>query len=135
VTRPPARLDRPEVGEDRARLRLRLGDEVREATFGCQDTSLATNPDAAFVAGLPLAMGLASSLAAPAGVSPGLLRASRTIQEMLTIWNPALRPVEVLAEPDDLPGPSDSSAGAARGTAAFFTCGVDSFYTVLRRRE
>jgi hypothetical protein len=133
--RPPARLDRPEVREDGTRLRLRLGDEVREATFGCRDVPLAPNPDAAFVAGLPVAMGLASSLAVPAGVSPDLLRASRTIQEMLAIWNSALQPVEVLTEPGDPPSATDSSTVAARDTAAFFTCGVDSFYTVLSRRE
>jgi len=135
VSRPQARLDPPEVRDGSARVRLRLGDEVREASFGCGDVPPAANPDAAFVAGLPVAMGLASSLEVPAGVSPGLLRASRTIQEMLAIWNPALRPVEVLAEPVDPPLAGDPSAGAARGTAAFFTCGVDSFYTVLRRRE
>jgi hypothetical protein len=133
VIRPQARLDPPEVRDGSARVRLRLGDEVREAAFGCRDVPLAANPDAAFVAGLPVAMGLASSLEIPAGISPGLLRASRTIQEMLAIWNPALRPVEVLAEP--AAGDSDSAPGEGRGTAAFFTCGVDSFYTVLRRRE
>jgi hypothetical protein len=131
--RPPARLDPPEVREAQAHLRLRLRDETREATFGCRDVPLAANPDAAFVAGLPVAMGLASSLAVPAGVSPDLLRASRTIQEMLTIWNPALRPVEVVAEPASVA--AGAPASERRGTAAFFTCGVDSFYTVLKRRE
>jgi hypothetical protein len=114
---------------------MRLGDEVRETVFGCREVPLAANADAAFVAGLPVAMGLASSLAVPAGVSSGLLRASETIQEMLTIWNPALRPVEVLAEPAAGDGDPARNRGASRGTAAFFTCGVDSFYTVLRRRE
>jgi hypothetical protein len=133
VSRPQARLDPPEVRDGSARVRLRLGDEVREAAFGCRDVPLAANPDAAFVAALPVAMGLASSLDVPAGVSPGLLRASRTIQEMLTIWNPALRPVEVPAELKA--GGGDSARDRGLGTAAFFTCGVDSFYTVLRRRE
>lgn len=135
MSRPQARLDPPEVRDGSAWLRLRLGDEVREAAFGCGDVPLAANPDAAFVAGLPVAMGLASSLAVPAGVSPGLLRASQTVQEMLAIWNPALRPVEVTAEPGDPRRAGGANASGARGTAAFFTCGVDSFYTVLRRRE
>jgi hypothetical protein len=131
--RPPAKLDPPELGGGEARLRLRVGGEVREASFGCGDAPLAANPDAAFVAGLPVAMGLASSLAVPAGVSAGLLHASGRVQEMLTIWNPALRPVEVLPEPAAASG--EAVAGKRRGTAAFFTCGVDSFYTVLKRRE
>ncbi len=133
MTRPPARLDPPEVRDGQACVRLRLGEEVREASFGCRDTALSANPDAAFVAALPVAMGLASALAIPPGVSPGLLRASWTIQEMLAIWNPALRPLEVSAPPAD--AGSGPRAGAGRGTAAFFTCGVDSFYTVLQRRE
>jgi len=116
VSRPQARLDPPEVRDGSARVRLRLGAGVREAAFGCREVSLAANPDAAFVAGLPVAMGLASSLAVPAGVSPDLLRASRTIQEMLAIWNPALRPVEVLAEPASTDGELSRDRGL--GTAA-----------------
>jgi hypothetical protein len=135
VTRPPARLDPPEVREGQARLCLRVGDEARKASFACRDVPLAANPDAAFVAGLPVAMGLASSLAVPPGISPALLRASRTIQEMLSIWNPALRPLELTAKDGPGPGEGGAGEGAARGTAAFFTCGVDSFYTVLRRHE
>ncbi len=111
-------------------MRLRVGEETREAAFASRDAALAENPDAAFVAALPVAMGLASSLTVPAGVSPRLLENAETIQDMLTGWHPHLRRVEVDAEP----GPG-VTAGEPRGTAAFFTCGVDSFYTVLKRRD
>lgn len=111
-------------------MRLRVGDEVREATFASRHTALAENPDAAFAAALPVAMGLASSLVLPAGVSPRLLESAESIQAMFATWNPNLRPVEVLADPAPPP-----QVGAPGKTAAFFTCGVDSFYTVLSRRE
>jgi hypothetical protein len=128
--RPGARLDAPEVTDGEARVRLRVGDEVREASFASRHAELAANPDAAFVAALPVAMGLASTLVVPAGVSPLLLERAETIQAMFSTWNPNLRPVALIADPAEKP------ATAATGrTAAFFTCGVDSFYTLLRRRE
>ena len=114
-------------------LRLRLGEETREASFGGEPGALSASPDAAFVAALPVAMGIASSLELPAGVSPTLLESSRTIQAMLSTWGPVLEPLELRAQPEA--GDSRAEAGEARGTAAFFTCGVDSFYTVLSRRE
>lgn len=133
MSRPAARLDPPEVREGRAQLRLRLGDEVREASVGCESMPLAASADAAFVAALPVAMGLASSLEVAAAPSPALLSNSRTIQALLSTWGPSLQRLEVRSGPD---GPDVSAGeGGERGTAAFFTCGVDSFYTVLRRRE
>ncbi len=115
------------------RLRLTVGEVAREAHFASEDVELDPSPDAAFVAGLPVAMGMASSLECPAGVSARLLANSGTIQDLLSAWTPpwgpALRPLEVRAKP------SASTAAGRRGTAAFLTCGVDSFYTVLRRRE
>lgn len=127
--RPQARLDPIEIAGREARVRLQVGDEVREAGFASRDATLAANPDAAFVAALPVAMGAASSLSVPDGVSPGLLAAAETIQDVLAGWNPHLRRIELAAEP----GPAPAAAPGA--TAAFFTCGVDSFYTVLSRRE
>ena len=129
--RPPARLDRPEVRDGEARVRLRVGEETREAVFASHDVALTANPDAAFVAALPVAMGLASSLVVPSGLSPQLLEAAETIQSMFATWNPPLQPVEVIA----VPTATAVTGGRPARTAAFFTCGVDSFYTVLKRRE
>lgn len=101
--RPQARLDPIEITDAEARVRLRVGDEVKEAGFASRDAALAANPDAAFVATLPVAMGTASSLSVPDGVSPGLLAAAETIQDVLAGWNPHLRRVELAAEPGPAP--------------------------------
>jgi hypothetical protein len=127
--RPQARLDPIEVVDGEARIRLHAGELVLEGGFSSRDLTLAANPDAAFVAALPVAMGVASSLSVPGAVSPGLLAAAETIQDVLSGWSAHLHRVELEAEaaPAAAPGPGK--------TAAFFTCGVDSFYTVLSRRE
>lgn len=130
--RPPARLDPPETAGDEVRIGLRIGDETRVATYSCRDVALEANPDAGFAAALPIAMGAASSLDAPDGVSPRLLDAAEAIQRLLAAWDSQLWPVEVrsgtvLANPP--------AEGLTRGTAAFFTGGVDSFYTLLTRRK
>jgi hypothetical protein len=129
--RPPARLDRPEVRDGEARVSLRVGEETKEAVFASHDVALTANPDAAFVAALPVAMGLASSLVVPCGLSPQLLEAAETIQFMFATWNPHLQPVEVIA----VPAATAATGGRPARTAAFFTGGVDSFYTLLKRRE
>jgi hypothetical protein len=132
-TRPQARLDPPQTTGDGVRFGLRIGDETRVASYVCHDETLEANPDAGFAAALPIAMATASSLQAPAGVSPRLLAASGGIQDMLAAWDPALAPVEVRGGDDD--GVTAAAGAEPRGTAAFFTGGVDSFYTVLKRRE
>ncbi len=116
---------------DEVRISLRIGSESRVATYACRDVPLDPNPDAGLAAALAIAMGSASSLDVPDGVSRRLLGASEAIQRMLAAWDPALLPVEVRSGDG---GASPAADATARGTAAFFTGGVDSFYTVLTRR-
>jgi len=70
-------------------------------------------------------------------VSARLLAAVATVQDVFVTWDRALRPrdpwyrripVSAAATTDD-PGPT------GRGTAAFFTGGVDSFFTAVRHRS
>ncbi len=129
-SRPPATLDPPQASGEAVRVRLRWEEETREVTFAGANGWLTPNPDAAFVAALPVAMGVASSLDLPDGVSPDLLRGSDAIQNVLSSWDSTLQRVEL--RPGAAPT-ADPPKG--RGTAAFFTCGVDSFYTLLTRRE
>jgi hypothetical protein len=129
--RPPAWLDPPAASGDDVRIGLRIGDESRVATYTCRDVALEGSPDAGFAAALPVAMALASSLELPDGVSPALLDGSASIQRLLAAWDRQLQPVALR------PGgsPSAPTETGSRGTAAFFTGGVDSFYTLLTRRE
>ncbi len=146
MSRPAARLDPPEATGDGVRFGLSVGEETSVFSYTCRDGALDLNPDAGFAAALPVAMGLASTLDAPDGVSARLLEASGSIQRLLAAWDRGLQAVEVRS------GAETGSAGEAaeeptrggkeavrgteegqRGTAAFFTGGVDSFYTVLTR--
>jgi len=130
--RPQARLEPLESSGDEVRICLRIGSGTRIANYACRDAPLDRNPDAGFAAALPIAMASASTLDVPRGVSRRLLDASGGIQRLLAAWDPALTPVEVRRGDG---GPIPVAEAPARGTAAFFTGGVDSFYTVLTRRE
>jgi len=133
--RPPARVELPAVDGDSAVLRLHVGEAApRLATFRCRDGALSAAPDAGVAAALPIAMGLASSLALPAGVSSRLLAGAESIQRLLSAWDPALSPVELRPAAGADGGGAAAAPRRARGTACFFTGGVDSFYTVLTRR-
>lgn len=80
---------------------------------------------------LPLAltpaMRVARALRLPGPLSPRLLGASALIQEVFATWGAELEPVE-LAAPAYAPEPPPPG----RGTATFFSGGVDSFHTLLR---
>ena len=127
--RPQATLEPLEVSDGTARVRLQVGEDTCEAGFASHDVVLAANQDAAFAAALPVAMGVASSLSVSGEVSPHLLANAETIQDLLEGWSQHLKRVAVEAR---LASPPAATPGR---TAAFFTCGVDSFYTVLKRRE
>lgn len=72
-----------------------------------------------------MAAGEELELALP--VSPRMLRRLQRIQDPLVAWYPALRHVEVKAtERRDDPAPRGDAVGA------FFSGGVDSFYTLLK---
>jgi hypothetical protein len=80
-------------------------------------------------AALPLAMRTAAHLRIPGALSARLWEAVPGIQALYAGWNPSWRPVPVTAGEIR---PAAPSPGA--GAAAFFTGGVDSFFTLLRRQ-
>jgi hypothetical protein len=61
-------------------------------------------------------------------VSPAFLAALARVQEVVHAWNPRLRPVAVRAETAPV-------TGHTSGAAAFFSGGVDSWFTFLRREH
>lgn len=71
-------------------------------------------------------------------VGPPLIRATDTIQDVISSWDLSERPESpryrrVTVQAEAAPDPIDSGGG--RGTACFFTGGVDSFYSVVKNRE
>jgi hypothetical protein len=117
------------VEGERISGRLRIGDEEHEIWFQVPGVELEPRYEPFLVAALPIAMCSASSLTVPEPVSARLLEAAPTIQRIFSAWYEPMEPVEVYADPVALePAPG-------RGTAAFFSRGVDGFYTVLRNLD
>jgi len=95
--------------------------------------------DALLPMALPVAMRLGEPLSVESPVSPRLLRAADTIQDILACWG-ALEGMELGAPPLFRRVPLTAQAAvpappAAGGTACFFTAGVDSFYSALKHRD
>ncbi len=63
-------------------------------------------------------------------VSPKLLESTQKIQAIFHRWFPEYQKISVMAEP----GLSDRVSGTAK-VGAFFSGGVDSFYTLLKHQE
>ena len=84
--------------------------------------------DALLPVGLLAAMRTGGPLHLPDTTSERLLRNSRRLQDILSAFSDGrLTPVPIVAEAGPTPAPP------GRGTAAFFSGGVDSFYTALKR--
>lgn len=95
----------------------------------------AVNGDAMLPALLPLAMRTGERLRLEAPVSPQLLASSDRVQEIVLRWDAEVRArVRTKRPPQQWVGidAAERSPGPRRpGAAAFFTAGVDSFYTAL----
>jgi hypothetical protein len=92
--------------------------------------------DAAVAACLIPAMRAGTVLRVDEPVSPRLLHSVGTVQDILVNWRQRFavygRYGRVRVEAPAREAPADTSG---RGVAAFFTGGVDSFYTLLRHRD
>jgi hypothetical protein len=100
-------------------------------------TAVGAGGDVALVAGLFPAMAQGEPLAVGGSVDERLRSAAATAQDVLLTWDRDLHPsapwyrrVGVTADHTHA-GPSRADG---RGTACFFTAGVDSLYSVLRHR-
>jgi diphthamide synthase (EF-2-diphthine--ammonia ligase) len=91
---------------------------------------IAYGADAFYAATLILAMKIGRSLRMKGGVSPRLLRATPTIQDIFNKWYPEFQKIVVEAEPK-----SPEVGKHQKGVGCFFSGGVDSFYTLLKHRE
>jgi hypothetical protein len=93
------------------------------------DATTSVSADSFLIACLPTAMALRLPVVVQGGVvSSRLVQGLSVVQQILCKWNREFAPVEIIASV------SESSA-AGHGLAAFFSGGVDSFYTVLKHRE
>jgi hypothetical protein len=98
--------------------------------FRSQDVPLEATPDALIPLALIPAMYLGEPLVVHGGVSPTLLANVPRIQELMYAFEPILKCVEVKA--DAAPEPWQDIDSGVRGSACFFSGGVDSTYSTLR---
>jgi len=104
-----------------------------EYWFEVADThaaSLSQSANPWLVALIPLAVTLGEPLRLALPVDRTLLDNVHALQEVWRCWYPRLSVVDVEA-----PVAGPASPGASARTAAFFSGGVDSFFTVLRRDQ
>jgi hypothetical protein len=120
-----ARLDSLVVDDDRISARLLVGDQDHTITYNVPGVALEDRYEAFVVAALPIAMRLSASLSVPQPVSARLLDGLPTAQRILNAWDDCFRIVNVDAAREVL------EPDGQRGSACFFTGGVDSFYTAI----
>jgi hypothetical protein len=105
--------------------------------IGSPDVSHAA--DAALAATLFPAMSTARRLSLSDPVSPRLFAALPVIQDMVRCWEQRYPAYERYQRVEVVAGERDDTALSAnrsgRGVAAFFTAGVDSFFTAIRHRH
>jgi hypothetical protein len=81
-------------------------------------------------AGLFPAMKFGSDLRIEGAVSPKLLRATNTVQDIIKAWFPEYTSISIKTEISDCIESSEQ-----RGVGAFFSGGMDAFYTLLKHRD
>jgi hypothetical protein len=101
-----------------------------ELKYKVSEGPITRGSDAFFAATLFPVMKIGQPLRMAGGLSPRLLSATRTIQDIIHKWDPTFQKVAVEAEPK-IP----EVVGHQKDVGAFFSGGVDSFYTLLKHQE
>ena len=103
-------------------------DDEFDLFFRSNGPQLVASPEALIVLALPVAMGHGVDIKAPGRVAPQFLDHLDEWQRAFSAWLPdSLRRVSVSAR-------TRRPRAPAEGSAAFFTGGADSFYTVLKHQ-
>jgi hypothetical protein len=109
---------------------LRAGSNDLTVYFRLTDEVIADGADSLFIASLLPAMRWGMALYSRWPVSPRLQRSVPTIQDVFHAWDPNFQTVPV-----HIPVREPALKHRAAGVAAFFSGGVDSFYTALKHQE
>ncbi|MBD0425780.1 hypothetical protein [Aquisalinus flavus] len=107
------------------------GETRHQVYFASTDMRLASRPEIEFVTSILPCMKKGRAFRAPAPLDPRLLASFEQIQDLYLAWVPGLTRLPAKAFESAAPRPR---AGTGR-VAAFFSGGVDSFYTLMKRRE
>lgn len=108
---------------------IHVGDEHFDVWFEVTGAKVEATPEAFTTMALPVAMARGLPVGSPGPLAKVTLDNLRAWQEVLATWYPdRLQPVVV-------PAPRRRVRRPAKGRAAFFTGGIDSFFTVLRHLD
>ncbi|MDN2580144.1 hypothetical protein [Aquibium sp. ELW1220] len=112
------------------RIRLSAGARpVGTIFFRCEAVPLVANADALLCLGLIPAMEVGAPLRVEGTVDPALLANAEAIQDLLCSWYPAYRRIPVQAEA------AMRSYPAGRGTALFYSGGIDSSHSLAQAKD
>jgi hypothetical protein len=130
----PVTISKPEHwvedGWHVASASITINDKTQQLTYKVSEGPLAKGSDAFLSTALFTVMKIGQPLHISGTVSPKLLAAVQTIQAIFHRWFPEFQKITVEANP----GLSDEVI-AANGVGAFFSGGVDSFYTLLKHQD
>ena len=115
-----------------ATIRIALGDKISEVFFRTNDTTLTVSSEMMCCMGLPVAMKSNAVLEPGGSVSPAFLRGIHTLSDILSSWYPELSPLQIKV---DVAAASPDDAATGTRVGAFFSGGVDSFYTLLKHQD
>jgi hypothetical protein len=120
-------------GDGTAQVQVLLdGAPWRELFLETRDARSGAPGELLCCVGLPLAMKAGAALQVEGTVSPSFLHGLKANADIFSSWYPDMRCESIdvgVAEPAAAPG------GGPTRTATFFSGGVDSFYTLLKRRD
>lgn len=95
---------------------------------GAYEPSTSGNPWLSIL--LPIAATLGESLHIPFSVDPELMRGAESVLRLWAYWRKDVHVVDIVSGPPEVQAFADE-----RGAASFFSAGVDSTFTVLRRPD
>ncbi len=130
----PVSISRPEYsiedGWHVASASIAVSGKIHQLTYKVSAGPLAKGSDAFLSAALLPVMKMGQPLEVAGTVSPKLLSATQTIQDIFHKWFPEFQKIPVQAETEL----SEGVSGPA-GVGIFFSGGVDSFYTLLKHQD
>jgi 7-cyano-7-deazaguanine synthase in queuosine biosynthesis len=126
----------PSANPGEVRFRVEHKGKSHAVHYSSEDTPLAPRPEAAVAGLLLVAMAAGEDLQVDAPLDAAFKGNIDTIQDVYATWTDALRRVGVIdAEAPETRRSARPDSSTRRGAAAFFSGGVDSFYTLLKHRE
>lgn len=130
AVRTPFQVGRPQHDGLRVSARLSGNGHTADVFFVVADGPVAAAPEAWTAVALAPAMVHGSEVRVEGSLSPEHLAALAKIQDLFHAWESWCRIVPVESEPA-----RSTSAPLGTGVGCFFSGGLDSFYTVLKRRR